>query len=135
MIPVGEALDRILRDVEPLPVQQVPLLDGLGRVLATDIAARRTQPPMAVSAMDGYAVRAADVATVPATLRLIGAVPAGRIFEGQVGAGETVRIFTGAALPAGADAVVIQEDTTAATCAGPGSTFARGRSGCAPGAG
>jgi molybdopterin molybdotransferase len=113
MIPVAEALDRILRDVEPLPVQQVPLLDGLGRVLAGDIAARRTQPPMAVSAMDGYAVRAADVATVPATLRLIGAVPAGRIFDGQIGPGETVRIFTGAALPAGADAVVIQEDTTA----------------------
>ena len=111
MIPVAEALARILDGVAPLPVQQVPLLDGLGRVLATDVAARRTQPPLPVSAMDGYAVRAADVAQVPATLRVIGAVPAGRLFEGRVEQGEAVRIFTGAALPDGADAVVIQEDT------------------------
>src|SRR3546814_11117033 len=65
MIPVAEALDRILGDVEPLPAEQVSLLDGLGRVLATDVTARRTQPPMAVSAMDGYAVRSADIVTVP----------------------------------------------------------------------
>ncbi|MFN4090302.1 MAG: gephyrin-like molybdotransferase Glp [Alphaproteobacteria bacterium] len=112
MIPVAEALERILADVEPLPVEQVALLDGLGRILARDVAARRTQPPMAVSAMDGYAVRSDDVAHVPVELRRIGSIPAGSLFEGRLGPGETVRIFTGAALPEGADAVVIQEDTT-----------------------
>src|SRR3546814_18290113 len=91
MIPVAEALDRILGDVEPLPAEQVPLLDGFGRVIAADVTARRTQPPMAVSAMDGYAVRSADAGTVPVTLRQIGTVPAGSIFAGRVGAGEALR--------------------------------------------
>lgn len=113
MIPVADALDRILDGVDALPAEQVPLLDGLGRVLARDVVARRTQPPAAVSAMDGYAVRAADVVRVPAALRVVGAVPAGRIYPDRLQAGQAVRIFTGAALPDGADAVVIQEDTRA----------------------
>ena len=81
-------------------------------MLAEDVVARRTQPPFAVSAMDGYAVRAADVASVPARLRIVGAVPAGsRLSAASVKAGEAVRIFTGAPLPDGADTIVIQEDT------------------------
>lgn len=113
MIPVQEARQRILTAFQRLPAELVPLGAALGRVLAEDVAARVTQPPVAVSSMDGYAVRAADVATVPATLRQIGAAPAGGAFDGSVGAGECVRIFTGGPLPRGADAIVIQEDTTA----------------------
>jgi len=113
MIPVAEALDRILKNFQPLPAETVGIAEAFGRVLAQDIAARVTQPPHAVSAMDGYAVRAADVASVPVDLKVIGAVPAGGLFEGEVGAGQAVRIFTGAPLPSGADAIVIQEDTEA----------------------
>ena len=111
MIPVAEARQRILADLPVMPAEQVGLNEALGRVLAADIAARRTQPPLAVSAMDGYAVRAADVATVPASLNVIGAAPAGSPYEGSVTKGTAVRIFTGAPVPAGADAIVIQEDT------------------------
>lgn len=113
MIPVAEALSRILAAFTPLPAETVALPDALGRVLAADVTARLTQPPAAVSAMDGYAVRAEDVATVPVVLRRIGEAPAGGAFPGAVGPGEAVRIFTGAPLPAGADAIVIQEDTSA----------------------
>ncbi|MDP6351594.1 MAG: molybdopterin molybdotransferase MoeA [Alphaproteobacteria bacterium] len=113
MISVGEALDRILAAFEPLAPEEVSLGQALGRVLARDVAARRTQPPVAVSAMDGYAARGADVATVPAVLRLIGAAPAGAAYPGTVGPGETVRIFTGGPVPEGADTVVMQEDTEA----------------------
>ena len=111
MIPVAEARQRILADLPVMPAEQVGLNEALGRVLAEDVAARRTQPPLAVSAMDGYAVRAADVATVPASLNVIGAAPAGSPYEGSVTKGTAVRIFTGAPVPAGADAIVIQEDT------------------------
>ena len=111
MIPVAEARQRILADLPVMPAEQVGLNEALGRVLAEDVSARRTQPPQAVSAMDGYAVRAADVASVPASLTVIGSAPAGSPFGGSVADGTAVRIFTGAAMPAGADAVVIQEDT------------------------
>ena len=114
MISVAEALDRILAAFEPLPAETVGVGDGLGRVLAEDVVARVTQPPHAVSAMDGYAVRAADVAQVPVVLHQVAEVPAGSAYEGRVGAGETVRIFTGAPLPAGTDAIVIQENTESA---------------------
>ena len=115
MISVEEALNRILAGIGgPMPAEEVPLTAGLGRILAEDVTARLTQPPVAVSAMDGYAVRAVDVATVPARLTVIGMAPAGRPFNGSVGPGQAVRIFTGAAVPDGADAVVIQEDTEAA---------------------
>ena len=84
MISVDEALERIVGTVPVMPVEQIALADGLGRVLAEDIAARRTQPPTAVSAMDGYAVRAEDVQDLPATLEVIGAAPA---TEGSLGLG------------------------------------------------
>ena len=113
MLSVDDALARILGALTPLPAEQVAVSDGLGRVLAEDVAARRTQPPAAMSAMDGYAVRAVDVKTVPVILKVIGQAPAGDAFAGTVGAGEAVRIFTGGPLPDGADAIVIQEDTEA----------------------
>jgi molybdopterin molybdotransferase len=111
VISVEEARRRLLAPLAPLGAEQVSLSDALGRVLAEDVAARRTQPPFAASAMDGYAVRAADVARVPARLKVVGSVPAGQAYAGTVGSGEAVRIFTGAPVPAGADAIVIQEDT------------------------
>ena len=113
MISVDDALAQICGSLTPLGAEQVSLGDAHGRVLAEDLTARRTQPPFAVSAMDGYAVRAADIANLPRKLRLVGYVPAGGRHEGVVGPGEAVRIFTGARLPDGADAVVIQEDTEA----------------------
>jgi molybdopterin molybdotransferase len=112
MISVEEALRRLLAPLKPLAAEQVAVSDAFGRVLAEDVVSRRTQPPFAVSAMDGYAVRASDVERVPARLRVVGAAPAGSAFAGRVAAGEAVRIFTGAPMPAGTDCVVIQEDTT-----------------------
>jgi molybdopterin molybdotransferase len=111
VISVEEALARLLEPLEALPPEQISLVDGLGRVLAEDVAAWRTQPPFAVSAMDGYAVRAEDLAAIPVELRIVAEVPAGAGFGGHVGAGEAARIFTGAPLPAGTDTIVIQEDT------------------------
>jgi len=111
MISVEEARNRILSAFAPLPAELVSLERALGRVLAETVTARVTQPPQAVSAMDGYAVRAAEVARVPVRLRVAGAAPAGGAYEASLGPGEAVRIFTGGPLPAGADAIVIQEDT------------------------
>lgn len=111
---VAEALARILAGVVPLEAEPVPIAAAHGRVLAEPIAARLTQPPFNASAMDGYAVRASDVASLPATLTLIGEAAAGHPFAGRIGPGETVRIFTGAPVPDGADAVVIQENVTRA---------------------
>jgi molybdopterin molybdotransferase len=111
VISVEEALSRLLAPLEKLPLEQVSIVDGIGRVLAEDVAARRTQPPFAVSAMDGYAVRAEDLATIPVELRIVAEVPAGAGFGGHVGPGEAARIFTGAPMPAGTDTVVIQENT------------------------
>jgi molybdopterin molybdotransferase len=113
MISVEEARARITGAFGPVSAETVGLAQGLGRVLAEDVVARVTQPPAAVSAMDGYAVRAADVAEAPVTLTQIGKAPAGSAYDGVVGAGQTVRIFTGAPLPQGADSIVIQEDTEA----------------------
>lgn len=110
-LPVDEALARILGDAQKLEAETVPLSAAGGRVLAADLHAKRQQPPFASSAMDGYAVRAADVASVPVALKLIGQSAAGHAFSGVVNAGEAVRIFTGAPVPEGADSVVIQENT------------------------
>ncbi len=110
MIPVAEAIARVLAEAWPLPGEMVSLGDGLGRVLAEDLASRRTQPPAAVSAMDGYAVRAEDLARTPAELRIVAEIAAGAAWTGEVGQGEAARIFTGAPVPEGADAIVIQED-------------------------
>jgi molybdopterin molybdotransferase len=111
LLSVADALARVLEGAAPLPAESVPLAEAEGRVLADDLVARRTQPPEDVSAMDGYAVRAADVASVPARLKLVGEVAAGRPFTGTIGAGQAARIFTGGVLPKGADTVVIQENT------------------------
>jgi molybdopterin molybdotransferase len=110
-ISVAEALARIVRGVETLEAEAVDLFAADKRVLAETVTARRTQPPFDVSAMDGFAVRAEDVATTPVTLKLIGQSAAGHGFSGRIGPGEAVRIFTGAPLPEAADAVVIQENT------------------------
>jgi molybdopterin molybdotransferase len=110
LMPVAEALARVLAEAEPLPAEPAPLTEACGRVLAADVAALRTQPPADVSAMDGYAVRAADVAKVPVDLKLVGEVAAGHPFEGTVGVGEAARIFTGGVLPPGTDTIVIQEN-------------------------
>ena len=111
LIPVAEALDRLLAGAAPLPGESVPLAEAMDRVLAEPILALRTQPPFDASAMDGYAVRGADIGTLPARLSVIGTAPAGHGFTGTPAPGETVRIFTGAPLPAGTDTVVIQENT------------------------
>lgn len=110
LLPVTEALARLLDGAGPLACEQVTLHEAAGRALATPVMALRTQPPFDASAMDGYAVRSADTATIPARLSLIGQAPAGRRFEGKLGPGEAVRIFTGAPLPDGADAILIQEN-------------------------
>jgi molybdopterin molybdotransferase len=112
LISVEDALSRVLASVDkPVGIEHVPLAACAGRTLAEDVDARRDQPPFPASAMDGYAVRSADCAEVPATLRVIGTSAAGNRFSGTVGAMEAVRIFTGAPVPDGADAVVLQEDT------------------------
>src|SRR5690242_5831622 len=111
LLAVGQALAQVLEGVGPLGVERIALAEAYGRVLAEDLPARRSQPPSAMSAMDGYAVRAGDLACVPTELEVIGEVAAGRPFAGRVGPGQAARIFTGGVLPAGADAVVIQENT------------------------
>lgn len=110
LLPVSEALARILDGIEPPAVQTVSIYNAEDRVLARDLAARLTQPPFAASAMDGYAVRGADLGEPGTRLKLIGTSSAGHGSEQLVGPGQTVRIFTGAPLPTGADTVVIQED-------------------------
>jgi molybdopterin molybdotransferase len=113
LMPVADALAAILADAEPLPAEMAALDTAFHRVLARDVAAKRTQPPQAMSAMDGYAVRASDAADLSARLKVIGEVAAGRPFARRIGPGEAVRIFTGGVIPEGADAVIIQEDTAA----------------------
>jgi molybdopterin molybdotransferase len=110
VIPVEDAVRRIVSAFAPAPAETVAIAATAGRVLAEDARARMTQPPDPVSSMDGYAVRCVDV---PGTLRMIGTSPAGHPFAGKIGAGETVRIFTGGVVPQGADGIVIQEDTEA----------------------
>ena len=107
LLAVAEARARMLAEVAALPAESVRLADAIGRVLAQDVAAVRDQPPFAASAMDGWAARAADT---PGALRIVGESAAGHGFEGAVGSGEAVRIFTGAAVPAGCDTVIIQEN-------------------------
>lgn len=111
VLSVEEALERILATVRVLEPEHVPLLEAAGRVLTEEITADRDIPPLTNSAMDGYAVRGADVAQTPARLRVVGQVAAGHVTQVQVGSGTAVRIMTGAPLPAGADTVVRFEDT------------------------
>jgi molybdopterin molybdotransferase len=109
LLSVEEALTRIVAAARPVEAERVSVNDIAGRVLATPIVATRTQPPFPASAMDGYAVRAADLAP-GAALKLVGESAAGRSFASGVGPGETVRIFTGAPVPEGADTIMIQEN-------------------------
>ncbi|MBY6065709.1 molybdopterin molybdotransferase MoeA [Leisingera aquaemixtae] len=111
MIPVSEARAHLLALVSQLETEEVPLDQAAGRVLARDVQARRDQPPFSASAMDGYAVNAAEV-ELHAMFKVIGEAAAGHAFAGRVGAGQAVRIFTGAPVPEGASFVVIQEDVT-----------------------
>ena len=111
LMPVADALSAILAGAGALPEEMVALDAAHHRVLARNLAALRTQPPQAMSAMDGYAVRSADAGKAGVRLKVIGEVAAGRPFDRPVGAGEAVRIFTGGVVPDGADAIVIQEDT------------------------
>lgn len=111
MISVAEALSRILSAASNLSAETVFLSAAHGRTLAEDLTARTTQPPFDVSAMDGWAVRAADIQDAPVTLKVIGSIAAGQGFAGDVNPGEAARIFTGAFVPKGADSVVIQENT------------------------
>ena len=111
LLSVDDALARILSGINVQPEEPVSIADAHGRVLAADVSARMTQPPFNASAMDGYAVRAGDVTTVPCSLTVIGESAAGRPYEGSVAPGQAVRIFTGGVVPKGADTVVIQENT------------------------
>ena len=111
MLSAKETLEKTLALVGPLGIETAPLHEAAGRVLAAPISAQRNQPPFDASAMDGYAVRA-DEATLGATLTVVGEIPAGGAYEGEMPPASTVRIFTGAPMPAGADAVLIQEDAT-----------------------
>jgi len=109
MISVADARAALLDLVAPLSVESIPLAEAAGRVLAEPVSARRDQPPFAASAMDGYAVNADEVER-HAMFKVIGEAAAGHGFQGRVGAGQAVRIFTGAPVPEGASFVVIQED-------------------------
>lgn len=111
MITVDQARAALFALIDPLPAEEVDLIDAAGRVLARELRARRDQPPFAASSMDGYAVKAAEVER-DAMFKVIGEAAAGHRFQGTVGAGQTVRIFTGAPIPEGADFVVIQEDVS-----------------------
>ena len=111
LLPVSEAKARLLARARPVEAtQDVSLADANSRVLAAPLAARLTQPPFDASAMDGYALRAADAPQIGAELSVIGTAAAGHLFEGSVDAGQAVRIFTGAPVPEGADTILIQED-------------------------
>jgi len=112
LLPVADALARILRLVTAVSTEEVPIADAAGRVLRQDAVAARSQPPFAASAMDGYAVRAGE-AVPGAKLTLIGESAAGAGFDGSVGPGQAVRIFTGAPVPEGADGLLIQENARA----------------------
>jgi molybdopterin molybdotransferase len=111
MLAVDEALKSVLLGIKQLDYEQISIDQSLGRVLAIDLISRLTQPPSAVSAMDGYAVSVNDLATIPVTLKQIGESAAGKSFNGKILAGQTVRIFTGASIPEGANTIIMQEDT------------------------
>ncbi len=117
MLSVDEALQHILHDLQPLPVELAPLDEGLGRVLAEDLIAAIDLPPFANSSMDGFALRAADLhgasADAPVQLEVVMDIPAGAAPEGTLGPGQAARIMTGAPLPAGADAIAPVELTDA----------------------
>jgi molybdopterin molybdotransferase len=111
MLSVKEAIARVSAAFQPRAPENIPIDKAAGRVLSEEMVATFDQPPAPMSAMDGYAVRADDVGSVPKSLGIIGEAPAGKPFIGKVSNGEAVRIFTGSVVPQGADSIVIQEDT------------------------
>jgi molybdopterin molybdotransferase len=111
MIPLDDAIAHVLAGCRPLPPARMPASEAVGCVLAADVVATEPVPPFANTAMDGYALRAADVAAVPVTLPVVAEVAAGHPAPRPLQAGEAMRIFTGAPLPEGADAVVMVERT------------------------
>ena len=111
LMPVEDARQKVLAGAKPFGIETVALADADRRVLARDLKARRDQPPFPASAMDGYAVRAADIAATGTRLTIAGTSAAGHAFRGTLKPGQAVRIFTGAPVPTGADTVVVQEDT------------------------
>lgn len=111
LVPAQKALELVLEGAEPVEAESVALAQANGRVLAEDLAAKRTQPPFPASAMDGYAVRHDDLSESETALEVIGEAAAGHPFSGGVKAGTAVRIFTGAPVPDGADTIIIQENT------------------------
>lgn len=113
LLPVAEALTRILDVATTLETEDVDLLQARGRTLASPVVSKLNNPPFDASAMDGYAVRAEDVASVPVSLNVVGEAGAGRPFTGALRKGEAIRIFTGGSVPDGADAIVIQENVDA----------------------
>ena len=113
LLPVDDARARILEGLVPGDAERCALAEAMGRVVASDVASRLSLPPEAVSAMDGYAIRVADCQTVGATLTRIGESAAGRPWDGRLGPGQAVRIFTGAVVPEGADGIILQEDVEA----------------------
>src|SRR5262249_29985827 len=113
VIPLADAQTRILDAVSTLPARLHPRADAVGLVLAEEIVATESVPPFANTGMDGYAVRAADTAEAPVLLRVVDELSAGRAPTTPVGAGEAIRIMTGAPMPDGADAVVMVESTRA----------------------
>ena len=112
---VKDALQRIIKDISTVSTEEVSLISALDRVTAEDVKARRSQPPVAVSSMDGYAVKSEDVTTVPSKLIRVASVPAGHEYTKKLKNGEAVRIFTGAPVPKGADTIVIQENVIASS--------------------
>ena len=113
LLPYEDALRRIIAAAPAPQAETIKIQQAAGRVLAEPVMAKLTQPPFSASAMDGYAVRTADLTEADTPLTLIGTSQAGERFEGTLGAGQTVRIFTGAPVPEGANAVVMQENCTA----------------------
>jgi molybdopterin molybdotransferase len=109
LLDVDAALARLLQGASALPAENIPITNAGGRILAEPVSARLTQPPFAASAMDGYAIRWADL---PGPWRIVGEAAAGHGWTGTLGKGEAARIFTGAPLPAGADTIAVQEDIT-----------------------
>lgn len=111
LLPVSDAKARLLASAKEIAqIEKVPLAQAAGRVLARDVLARLTQPPFDASAMDGYALTAADAPAIGSELTVVGSAAAGHAFDGTLGRGEAVRIFTGAPVPEGADSILIQED-------------------------
>ena len=111
LLPVDQALEKLLQSAEPKGTELKPISQLRGRILATDLVSKRTHPPFNASAMDGYAVKYKDASEIGATLKVVGESAAGHGFHGTFEDGETVRIFTGAPVPSSADTILIQENT------------------------